>query len=126
MAKKKKIWVTSDTNPFDPFTQDERWTNWDFQSGDGICCALARICGYSTVSLSPTENARMIEIAVQDLLDKEYGESMPTGWHKDNSGKWVAETHMVHYVPAIEGETIPWGDAYDDSPDEGEEDILDE
>lgn len=113
---KQEIWVTTETNPFDPFTQMDRWINWDEEHLEGVCRALARYCYYSTINLSDDENDSMIDLAVNALLDKEWGKSIPLyqinkdGTYKvDKKGNLITKTFDVHYVPAIRGMTQHWG-----------------
>lgn len=112
----KAIWVTTETNPFDPFTQFDRWMNWDFEACEGVCCALAREAGTSVRGLTDSENEAMINIAVNKLLDREYGSSIPVpyidkdgNYKRDKDGRILMEHWTIHYVPAIEGQTLPWG-----------------
>lgn len=120
---KKELWVTTPTNPFNPFTQMDRWINWDINQYEGVCMSLARLCEqYSTNGLSDSENESMIDRAVNELLDRGEGPGIPFyeledkenddgtyDYKHDDKGNRIVTCKWVHYVPAIEGECQDWG-----------------
>lgn len=90
------LWVTTEDNPFDPFTQMDRWINYDTAQGYFTCAKLARLSRYSTRNLSDGENSQAIEDACRDLL-----RNHPFTLSRD--GK-----RMVQYLPAVRGKTVAW------------------
>ena len=54
-------------NPFDPFTQFDQWYNYDTSKGYNSCSLLDRVAKTSD-SLSDAENARMIELAIDEIV----------------------------------------------------------
>lgn len=88
-AKPKSIWATTVDNPFDPFTEYERWLNFDEQNGYNTS---GRIMSYASTSenLSEKENDDLINYAVNQLLD-------------------FSDTYMgSFYRLAIQGEESAW------------------
>ena len=63
-----EIWLTTDDNPFDPFTQFDRWMQWDCACGYDTCGKIARLCG-STNNLTPHEERQRIDHAIYDLCN---------------------------------------------------------
>ena len=66
--EKKEIWVTTDDNPFDPFTQMDRWMNYDYQCGYNTCDKIAYLAA-NTDNLSDQENDDRINHAINDLCE---------------------------------------------------------
>ena len=87
MAKKKDIWITTVDNPFDPFTQWDRWLNFDEQNNYRTCERVARLAHCSKENLSPMENKEFINQAMNTLCEF-YGDRV--------------------YRLVVEGETTPW------------------
>lgn len=92
----RDMWITTEDNPFDPFTQMDRWADWDEDHGYYTREKLAYLSGYSH-NLSPAENNRMIDAAIRDLVRNGFVTYI------DEDGK-----HTYLYVPAIKGKTVPW------------------
>lgn len=89
------VWITTEDNPFDPFTQMDRWIEQDIRSGYNTCGLLARISRYSH-NLTEKENESAMEDAVKDILKNiPYAVSSFDG-------------HASQYVPAIRGKTVAW------------------
>lgn len=61
------VMVTTEDNPFNPFTQFEDWYTFDEQKGYHTCSYLARICKSSS-ELSITEQEQCIEEAVDEIV----------------------------------------------------------
>lgn len=90
-----KLWITTEDNPFDPFTQMDRWMNYDYQMGYNTCGLLARLSRCSH-NLTEKENEDAIEDAVKEILRNiPYAVSF-------------IDQHVVQYLPAIEGKTVAW------------------
>lgn len=68
MATKKEIWVTTVDNPFDPFTQWDRWYSYDMKMGYNTCGRLANLAAISN-DLSDAEVNDCIDSAIKTLLD---------------------------------------------------------
>ena len=83
----KQVWITTTDNPFDPFTQWERWFNFDEQNNYRTCGRVARLAHCNKENLSPKENVEMINQALIRLCDL-YGDKV--------------------YRLVVEGETQPW------------------
>lgn len=83
----KDIWVTTVDNPFDPFTQWERWYNFDEQKGYRTCERIARLAHCNVDNLSPKENDELVNSAIVTLCEF-FGDKV--------------------YRPVVEGETVPW------------------
>lgn len=60
--------LTTFDNPFNPFTDYEKWWNYDFQKGYKTPELLARVAVTSD-ELSEADEALAIEQAIQDILD---------------------------------------------------------
>lgn len=88
MPQKKKVWVTTVDNPFDPFTQFDRWYRFDENSGYHTCSRLA-ILGRPSNDLTDEELEDCIDTAIAKLIN----------WY---------DPYEV-YTLAIEGQTQPFG-----------------
>ena len=83
----KDIWITTVDNPFDPFTQWDRWLNFDEQNNYKTCERVARLAHCNFENLTSKENNELIDQAIIDLCEF-YGDKV--------------------YRIVVEGETIPW------------------
>lgn len=83
----KDLWITTVDNPFDPFTQWDRWLNYDEQMGYRTCGRVAALAHCSQDNLSPMENDEFVNQAINRLYDL-YGDGV--------------------YRVVVEGETTPW------------------
>lgn len=90
----KEIWATTEDNPFDPFTQWDRWANYDYQMGYNTCGKLARMAACSD-NLTDVENDSRIDHAINDLCENGFV-VLP-----DGSG-------VSHYCLAVKGKTVAW------------------
>ena len=52
-TKPKSVWITTVDNPFDPFSQWDRWFNFDEQKNYHTCARVA--------NLAPTSNENLTE-----------------------------------------------------------------
>ena len=59
--------LTTNDNPFDPFTQFDDWYAYDVQVGHHTCAYLARIAKTSD-ELSEVEEAEAIENAIDEIV----------------------------------------------------------
>ena len=83
----KDVWITTVDNPFDPFTQWDRWFNFDEQNNYKTCERVARLAHCNSDNLSPKENRELIDQALITLCEI-YGDKV--------------------YRLVVEGETKPW------------------
>ena len=67
--KKKDFWITTDDNPFDPFTQFDDWYDWDLKMGYDICGKIARFAPTSAENLTDYENNELIDEAIHKVMD---------------------------------------------------------
>lgn len=83
----KQVWITTVDNPFDPFTQWDRWFNYDEQMNYKTCERVASLAHCNEENLSPKENDELINQAIVRLCEF-FG--------------------PLVYRPVVEGETQPW------------------
>lgn len=62
-----QVMLTTEDNPFDPFTEFDDWYAYDTQSGYNTCSYLARIAATSN-ELTEEENHTEIERAIDEIL----------------------------------------------------------
>lgn len=86
MSRDLRIWPTTPDNPFDPFTQMDRWMAWDRQMGYDTCRKLAKHCNMSNM-LTDTEYDVILNMGIQSFMD------LP---------------ESVGYELAVEGQTQRW------------------
>jgi hypothetical protein len=66
----KRIWITTENNPYNPFTQWEHWCDFDGnRMGFNTVGELAKQ-GLFTDNLTPFENDERQKQAIIDLIDK--------------------------------------------------------
>ncbi|WP_130837534.1 hypothetical protein [Lachnoclostridium sp. Marseille-P6806] len=94
MNEKKEIWITTEDNPYDPFTQMDLWMNYDYQMGYNTCGRIARLAAPSD-NLSDEENDMRIAHAINDLCE--------TGFVVLPDGNGIS-----HYRLVVEGQCVPW------------------
>lgn len=87
MSQTKEVWITTVDNPFDPFTQWDRWFNYDEQMNYRTCERVARLAHVNEENLTEKENDELINAAIVTLCEF-YGDKV--------------------YRPVVEGETQPW------------------
>lgn len=87
MSQVKDMWITTVDNPFDPFTQFERWFNFDEQKNYRTCERVARLAHCNFDNLTAKENDELINQAMNTLVEL-YGDKV--------------------YRLVVEGETTPW------------------
>ena len=83
----KAVWITTVDNPFDPFTQWDRWLNFDEQLNYKTCGRVAALAHCNDENLSPYENEELIVNAINELYEF-YGDKV--------------------YRIVVEGQTVPW------------------
>jgi hypothetical protein len=59
--------LTTDDNPFDPFTEFDEWLTFDESKGYHSCAYLARIAK-SSEELSPQDESNAIENAIDEIV----------------------------------------------------------
>lgn len=57
--------LTTEDNPYNPFTQFDEWNAWDISHGYNTCAYLARIA-----KTSPEISAAQTQRAVDDAIDE--------------------------------------------------------
>lgn len=60
--------LTTTDNPFDPFTQNDEWRQWDMQNGYHTDAYLARIIRFS-FDLSEADQEAEEERAIDEILE---------------------------------------------------------
>lgn len=59
--------LTTEDNPYDPFTQFDDWKAFDDQKGYNSCSYLARIC-FSSPELTQQEQNEAFEQAIDEIV----------------------------------------------------------
>lgn len=75
MENVKDMWITTVDNPFDPFTQWERWFNFDEQHNYKTCERVARLAHCDPTTLTEKENDEFVNQALISLVDM-YGDNV--------------------------------------------------
>lgn len=73
---KKTSMLTTINNPFDPFTEWDKWYQFDIDSGDDCCGYLARVA-HIVPSMSEEEEREAIDIAIETIIEQD-----PTNMYK--------------------------------------------
>ena len=60
--------LTTEDNPYDPFTQFDEWYAFDIQKGYNTCAYLARIAVTSD-ELSETDNDQALDAAIDEIME---------------------------------------------------------
>jgi hypothetical protein len=63
--------LTTDDNPWDPFTQFDEWYAWDERAGYNTCSLLARLVRYSD-DMSEADQ----EFAIDSVIDEIVSENL--------------------------------------------------
>lgn len=81
--RNENIWITTDDNPFDPFTQFDRWFKYDLLVlGYNTCGRVAHMAACNDENLSESENNDRIDHALADLATANDGMVVnPSGTH---------------------------------------------
>ncbi len=87
---KKEVWLTTKDNPFDPFTQWDKWYRFDEKCNYCTCEKIANVAMTST-NLSDAEYENAVAQAIVTILNVD--EMLGMGM----------------YRPAIQGATQKWG-----------------
>lgn len=69
IEKKERVWATTEDNPYNPFTQFDRWANYDYNCGYNTCDRIARLAGGSDDNMTDEENDYFRNEAVKDLCN---------------------------------------------------------
>lgn len=86
MSRDRRIWPTTPDNPFDPFTQMDRWLSWDNAMGYNTCRKLANYCKMSNM-LTETEYDTILNMGIEEFMQ---------------------QPESLGYVLAEEGQTQRW------------------
>lgn len=62
----EEVRLTTSDNPFNPFSDWDKWYEFDLMHGYNTCARLASICNISD-SLSDEENQKIINEAIKQL-----------------------------------------------------------
>lgn len=70
MAKSQErvVYLTTEDNPYDPYTNFDEWFAFDTQNGYNTCAYLARLAKTSN-AVSEKENVIEIESAIDRIID---------------------------------------------------------
>lgn len=60
--------LTTEDNPYDPFTQFDEWYAFDIQNGYNTCAYLARI-SITSDELSETDNDQALDAAIDEIME---------------------------------------------------------
>lgn len=63
----EEIMLTTEDNPYDPFTQFDEWNAFDIQKGYCTCSYLARIA-YTSDDLSDLDNEIALTNAMKEIV----------------------------------------------------------
>ena len=67
----REVAITTIDNPYDPFTEFDKWFTFDITKGYGTCSYLARIAMTSKM-LSDSENQEAIEEAIDEIIKYDF------------------------------------------------------
>lgn len=62
------VMLTTEDNPYDPFTQFDEWNAFDMQKGYNTCSYLARIA-YTSDDLSDLDNEIALTQAMKEIVE---------------------------------------------------------
>lgn len=72
----KDVAITTEDNPFDPFTEFDSWLSYDVQMGYSTCEKLAAIVINWPQALSDDENKYFVEEGIDELVKRKcYGKN---------------------------------------------------
>lgn len=83
-----EMWITTYDNPFDPFTQQDRWLDFDEKSGYHTCERIARLMPHNIRNLSEDTGDLLLRDAIETLCKMYY-------------------PYLI-YRPVIKGQTQRW------------------
>jgi hypothetical protein len=63
----REVMLSTEDNPYDPFTQFVDWYRFDVDNGYDSCGLLSRVCATSS-DLSEVENKIAIETAIDEII----------------------------------------------------------
>jgi hypothetical protein len=61
--------LTTEDNPWSPFTQFDEWYAYDVAKGYCTCSYLARVIGYLDDSLDDYTNSFLVQKAIDEILE---------------------------------------------------------
>ena len=95
MANNKRIWITTEDNPWCPFTQWNKWCKFDgLEMGYNTLGKLDKEALWSENNLTPFENDWRTEVAIIKLIER---------------GVAVGRNGVTsNYILAVEGQTTPF------------------
>ncbi len=88
------VWVTTENNPFDPFTQWNHWLSFDTNKGYNTCGKIYDLSPLNEDNLTEYEQDQRIRLAIDDLV--KFGVAV------GNDG------NISKYILAEKGKTIPF------------------
>ena len=88
------VWITTENNPFDPFTQWNHWLSFDTSKGYNTCGKIDKLCPLNDENLTEYESDQRIRLAIDDLIK--------IGVAVGNDG------NISKYILAEKGKTIPF------------------
>lgn len=68
MSEKTGCMLTTNDNPFDPFTEFRQWFLYDVKAGYNTCGLIARVSPFNIDDLSPGEQDREMERTVNEII----------------------------------------------------------
>lgn len=95
MEKNFDFWLTTEDNPWNPFTQFESWNDFDVKKRYMTCSRLADRTGLSVDNLTDYENEVLTNLAIEDIVDHDFVVD-------PDSGK------VVHYRICTTENTVNW------------------
>lgn len=81
MDEKEHFLITTDDNPYDPFTEERQWRAFDEQKGYYTWNLIARLCLAST-AMSDEEYDREVEIAIDKVINMHGGKNYRRAYPK--------------------------------------------
>ncbi len=94
MNDESDVWITTEDNPFDPFTQWNHWLNFDTSKGYNTCGKIYKLCPGNDTNLTEYENEQRVRLAIDDLVKIRVAIG--------NNG------NVSQYILAEKGKTIPF------------------
>lgn len=79
MEKELDLWITTEDNPFSPFTQYERWLEYDVKCKHMTCDRVAKRAYLSDANLTEYENDRLVMMAMEDVVEHDFDIDSETG-----------------------------------------------
>lgn len=68
---KTQFMLTTIDNPYNPFTEFDKWNLYDVEKGYNTCCLLARIAKTSE-AFTTKENEAEIDRAIDEIIENDF------------------------------------------------------